>query len=110
MADPAVLWSPEAETDLIEIWRYLAPETSAEFADRQLRSLENAANRLSEWPLAGRTREELAANLRSIVCEPYVIFYRVADATVQIVRVIHGRRDLPTILFSDPPDALDTPS
>jgi toxin ParE1/3/4 len=106
MAQPSVLWSPEAEADLIGIWRYLASETSSEFADRQLQSLEAAAGRLADWPRTGRSREELAANLRSIVCEPHVIFYRLTESAVQIVRVLHGRRDLPG-LFSDPAASLD---
>jgi toxin ParE1/3/4 len=36
--------------------------------------------------------------LRSTLVHPYVIFYRIKDETVQIVRVLHGRRNFPAIL------------
>jgi toxin ParE1/3/4 len=50
---------------------------------------------LGDWPEAGRAREEIAPDVRSIAVGWYVIFYRDAADFVQILRVLHGRRDLP---------------
>jgi toxin ParE1/3/4 len=35
--------------------------------------------------------------LRSVLVLPYVVFYRVTELSVEIVRVLHGRRDLDAI-------------
>jgi len=96
-----VVWSPEAEQDLIEIWAYLAREASPRVADRQLRSIDRACDGLSERPLTGRIRSELLAGVRSIPVRPYALFYRVTATTVEVVRVLHGSRDIGAI-FSEP--------
>lgn len=33
-------------------------------------------------------------DLRSISVRPYIIYYRVTDDTVDILRIIHGARDV----------------
>jgi plasmid stabilization system protein ParE len=38
--------------------------------------------------------------MRSIVVVPYLIFYRVREDSVQIVRVLHGHRDIEA-MFTD---------
>jgi toxin ParE1/3/4 len=96
MAKPSrsAVWSPEAEQDLIEIWGYWAHEASVEVADNQLRGIDRACERLEEWPFSSRARDELVPGLRSLVVHPNVIFYRVRDNDVEIVRVVDGRRDI----------------
>jgi toxin ParE1/3/4 len=44
--------------------------------------------------MLGRTREELAPELRSFPFGRYVIFYEVIPDGMAIVRVLHGARDL----------------
>jgi toxin ParE1/3/4 len=39
--------------------------------------------------------------LRSVLVSPYVVFYRVTELSVDIVRVLHGRRDLDAIFADD---------
>jgi toxin ParE1/3/4 len=99
MAKPSrpVVWSPEAEWDLIEIWGYWAREASIEVADNQLRGIDRAWERLEDWPFSSRARDELLPGLRSLAVHPNVIFYRVRDDHVEIVRVIDGRRDIDRI-------------
>lgn len=50
----------------------------------------------------GRDRSNLAANLRSFPVKSFVIFYRPANDTVEIVRVLYGARDIESI-FRDVP-------
>ena len=52
---------------------------------------------LSTAPFAGRTRDEFGLGLRSFPVESYIAFYRVRDEVVEIVRIIHGARDLGAI-------------
>ena len=70
---------------------------SAEVADKLLREISDTAQGLSESALRWRARDELAPGLRSVLVHPYIIFYRVQDETVQIARVLHGRRNLVAI-------------
>jgi toxin ParE1/3/4 len=95
--DPAVIWSPEAEQDLLAIWIHVAREASPDVADGQLRSVDRACEALAQWPHSGRARDELFRGVRSIAVGPYVVFYRVLNSEVEIIRVLHGRRDVDAI-------------
>ena len=53
---------------------------------------------LAENPRIGRSREELAPELRSFPFQDYVIFYRPIDNGVEIVRVLRGSRDIESLL------------
>lgn len=43
----------------------------------------------------GRLRPDIAPELRYFVVGNYLILYRTVENGIQIVRVIHGARDLP---------------
>ena len=90
-------WSPEAEQDLLAIWIHVAREASPDVADEQLRSLDRACEALAQWPHSGRARDELFRGVRSIAVEAYVVFYRVGNSAIEIIRVLHQRRDVDAI-------------
>jgi toxin ParE1/3/4 len=92
--------APLARRDLGDIWRYYAHVATVEVADRLLREINEASRRLSENALRWRARDELRPGLRSALVHPYAIFYRVDNGFVEIVRVLHGRRNLGAI-FSE---------
>lgn len=52
---------------------------------------------LARNPKAGRERPDLAPRLRSFPVARYVLFYRPIDDGVEIVRVLHGSRDIDSI-------------
>jgi len=66
-----------------DVWRYYARVASVEVADRLLREIDAAAQRLSEDAVRWRARDELMAGLRSALVPPYVIFYRTDDGIVR---------------------------
>lgn len=91
--------SPEAVDDLEIIWTYIARD-NPRAADDVIESAYRLCGVLGEHPELGRVREfsqrELAG-LRSFVITDfpnYVIFYRVKGKGVEIVRVLHGARDI----------------
>ena len=90
------LYSPEAEEDLVQIWLYIA-EDSEERADNFLFEIDEKSALLAEHPEAGRERPELAPSLRSFALGRYTLFYRPADIGVEIVRVLHGSRDIASL-------------
>lgn len=92
--DRAVVRSPLAERDLDEIWDYYAVNASPEIAEKLLARIGASAERAAKRPTLGRMRGDLVPGLRSIRAAPYLIFYFVSESAIEIVRVLHERRDL----------------
>jgi len=42
----------------------------------------------------GAARDDIRPGLRYLVSDPYLLLYRTTDGGVEIVRAVHGRRDL----------------
>lgn len=99
-ASRRVVWPPKARQDLRQIWRYFARVASADLADKLLRDIRDATEKLAERPFLWRPRDDVMPGLRAVLVHPYTIFYRVTDLTVEIVRVLHERRDF-TAVFRD---------
>jgi plasmid stabilization system protein ParE len=51
-----LVWSPEAEDDLLTIWRWGAMHFSADVADAHLRDINRAAQNLTDFPNSGVKR------------------------------------------------------
>jgi len=90
---PSIVVRPKAVDDLAEIWAYIA--------DDNLREANAFASRIhkefrvpSGQPRMGRERPELLADLRSFPVGRYVIFYLPRPHGIEVVRVLHGARDL----------------
>ena len=93
------IFSPLARQDFREIHDYIAeqdPDTALDFITR----VEQVCERLAQMPELGRARGELAPKLRGLPVGRYVIFYRITNAGVEIVRILHGSRDIESI-FAD---------
>jgi len=56
---------------------------------------------LAEQPAMGRVREELLHGLRSFPVGRYVIFYLTVPNGIDIVRVLHGSRDVNAIFHPE---------
>ena len=84
-----------AESDLDDIWRYVAMESgSLEVASRLVDSITDRFCFLAGFPHAGRSRDrDFGSGLRSFPVGEYVIVYSVEGPDVFILRVVHGRRD-----------------
>lgn len=95
MKEPLI--TAQAEADLEETWEYVAHGGAAK-ADRFIDRLLKQAGIHAQFPLTGRSREDLAPGLRSFVVKPFVVFFRSKDETIEIIRVLHGRRDVDTIM------------
>ena len=84
---------PRAETDLVEIWSYIADDNEPA-ADRLLGRVDGVLKMLLEHPQAGRLRPELKPELRSLPVGNYVVFYRPTPDGIEVVRVLSGYLDL----------------
>ncbi len=92
--------APKARRDLIDIWNYFTALASSDVAERLLRDIEKASVRLLSHPKLGRPRDDVAPFLRAVLVRPYAILYRTDDSRVEIVRILHTRRDF-AAAFSD---------
>lgn len=87
--------SEPADQDLEEIFDYTASEFGLEQAIDYLSGLEAVFDQLISNPELGRSRNEIMFELRSIAKASHVVFYRVLEDHIKIVRVLHGNRDVP---------------
>ena len=91
--------SPEALEDLDNIWLYIAQDNPSA-ADKVIEAAYRVCQHLAEHPELGVMRhfsEGSLANMRSLVISDfpkYLIFYRTTPTAVEVVRVLHGARDI----------------
>ena len=93
----AYLITEPAEVDIDEILAYIADDNltaAMSIYDRFIHCFEM----LAQTPKAGRERTELRFDARSFPEGNYLIFYRIIVSNdVEILRVLHGARDLDEI-------------
>lgn len=89
-----------AQRDLAELRAYITRESgSIETARDFTARLRQECRQLSVLPgTLGRARDEIEPGLRSIAWRRYVVFFRYLPDRVQILRVLHGGRDVPSVL------------
>ncbi len=88
----------DAEQDLNDTWDYIA-EDSVDAADRLTASLFDAFEALARNPGMGHKREDLTNfPLLFWPVGNYLVIYRGEKSPIQIVAVVHGKRDIPTFL------------
>jgi toxin ParE1/3/4 len=91
--------APQVESDLDEIWYFVASESgNPEIANRLVDSLTRRFLLLAAYPYVGRVRNDLRPGLRGFPVGQYVILYRIEGNDVLILHVLHSRRDLDGIL------------
>ena len=95
-----------ARADLLEHFVYTAEKYSVELAERFFAATEEAFDRLLDHPELGVRRHYRNARLSDLRMWPipgfskYLIFYLPTDDGIQIVRILHGSRNV-AALFSD---------
>jgi len=89
--------SPQAEADLEAILEELDRKNPA-VAERYTTLFEERIQLLAKFPEMGRARPEIARHVRSVLADPYVLFYRVQGDMVQVLRILHGKMDLSKIM------------
>ncbi len=85
--------SADAEEDLIAIWLHIASD-SPRAADNLLDRIDERWNLLATQPYSGPARPDIGPDIRHLVIGSYLTLYRVRPDHIEILRVLHGRRDL----------------
>ena len=100
-------WRRQAEEDLTQVYLHIGAD-SPEAAERLLDAVEATIRTILDSPRIGKLWPTRAPRLDGIRFwgvrgfENYLLFYRIAGHDVEVVRLIHGARDLPKILSADP--------
>lgn len=92
----------DAEQDVIDIYRYIAPHDSVENADYVLDQLESLCSRLAKLSQRGHVPPELdrigVTNYLEVNFKPYRVIYEVIRRDVFVHCIVEGRRDMPSLL------------
>lgn len=89
----------QSDEDLEDIGLFVAldnPPKGYTFVDEIVKTYEIIAS----MPRMGRERRELGRGVRSHPFGQYIIFYQIQGIGIEILRVLHGARDIPS-LFQD---------
>ena len=95
-----VIKSNLAEKDLLSIWAYIA-EDNPDAADSLLDAIDLKCNLLGENSKLGQARPDIAPDMRYFPVKNYLILYKEQPLGIEIIRVVHGSRDLETIHLSE---------
>ncbi len=91
--------SPEALQDMSDIYHFIALD-NPEAANRIICSFEANIALLAKEPELGQMKPRLRHLRLWVITEfpNYLVFYREKNKQVEIVRIVHGARDLPSLL------------
>jgi toxin ParE1/3/4 len=98
---------PSADRDLVAIFRHYTLEAGIEVADRFFAQAEATFARLAKMPGMGtryEPEEPLYAGLRYFPISHfrmYLVFYRSLPEGIEVLRVLHGARDIATIIADE---------
>jgi len=85
----------QADADLLQIATFIA-EDKPDAARRLIDLIDEKCRLLASSPEIGWLRNDLSARLRSFPVGSYIIFYRPIEDGIEVIRVLHGARDLPS--------------
>lgn len=97
--DWALRYSLRADSDLIDIWTYIAAD-NPHAADRHVQKLSEAFEATKGFPDKGRPAPELSENHRILTYGSYLLVYQIdcQNRVLTLVRVLHAARDWLTLI------------
>ncbi len=93
-AKPRLEWRPQASFDLFEIIAYIA-DTNPDAAQELKDEIEAKAQGLQEHPKLYKASTRVKGLHEMVVRSNYIVFYRETPALVEVVNVVHARREWP---------------
>ena len=89
-----ILWTDPAIDDLRNLLAYIAKD-SEEYARSFVERIILSVDKLTDFPRLGRMVPEADQEaIRELLYHNYRIVYRVKNDLIEILTVVHGRRDL----------------
>lgn len=92
-----IVYLPIAEDDILAAVEYIAYKLDNPSAAKALLDeLDKTVERVARFPYSSelyRTDRPMRKEIRMVSVKNYVLYYAVTEETVEIQRLIHGRRD-----------------
>lgn len=92
--------APSSTRDLDRLSEYFL-ENNVEAGERLFKTLNQKFYNLTQFPNIGKPYPHLDSNIRGLLVEKYIIFYRVTEIQVEIVRIVDGRQDLTKLFMTE---------
>ena len=86
--------SKKAVSDLEEIWLYTVEKWSVEQADRYYNLIFDEIDYICKNSDASKSMEHIRKGYRASKVKFHLIFYKVSNDIVEIVRILHERMDI----------------
>ena len=97
--NPRYVLAPDAAVDLVQIWRYIKNQSSVATADRIESAVREKMVFLAGNSGAGHWRKSLTNEpVKFFPVYSYLIVYRPDTKPLQVVSILHGRRDVEQVL------------
>ena len=89
-----ILWTEPAIEDLRNLHSYIAKDSN-EYASSFVEKIILSVDKLADFPKIGRVVPEADQEMiRELLYHNYRIIYRIKNELIEILTVVHGRRDL----------------
>ena len=94
-----IRYSPEAEDQLASLYGFLAEAATPQIARDYIDAIVTHCEMLRDYPLRGRTRDDLRPGLRTLPFRRRVLIaYEVDDLGVLVLAILYGGRDIERLL------------
>jgi toxin ParE1/3/4 len=92
--------SQPAIKDLEKIIDYFSSR-NVDAGERFINEFDKKCKNLANFPNMGRSYDDIKPSLRGLPLADYIIFYRIIDDGIEIIRVVSGYRDLESLFLKD---------
>lgn len=89
-----IRFSEFSRADLKEIYLYIASDSPIRSRQLMVEITQCCEQTLAEYPELGKIRPDIYTGVRSFVFKRHTIFYREVDDAIEIIRFLHGSRDV----------------
>ena len=83
----------EARQDLRDTLLYTRSRWDRRQVGISKAKLDRAMRELTRFPYRGEAHDDVSAGLRGLLVEAHIIYYRLSDQTVSVVRMLHQAMD-----------------
>ena len=88
------IFSKKALTDLDDIWYYTVEKWSVDQANRYYELIFEEIGYICKRPYSGKSMDDIRKGYRVSKVKSHLIFYKVVNDIVEIIRILHQRMDI----------------
>ena len=88
-------FSPKAKADLDQIWDHSLKEWGPERAEAYIHTIRSILNLMDQFPAMAKNAENIRPGLLKYAVGSHVLFLRITDRSINVVRILHQRMDHP---------------